>query len=92
MQRRRRIRLTAFALLLAASVHSGAQSGGGIYRIDRVVIVNGGGTVGGGSYALSASLGQSATDLLAATDYRLQGGVWSAVDSADLVFTNGFEP
>jgi hypothetical protein len=92
MQRRRLTGLTAFALLLAGSVNSGAQSGGGIYRIDRVVIVNGGGTVGGEGYALSATLSQSATDLLAASDYRLQGGVWSAVDSTDLVFTNGFEP
>ena len=93
MQRRRFTRLTAFALLLVGSVHSGAQSGGGIYRIDRVVIANGGGTVGGGDYALSATLSQSATDLLAASDYQLQGGVWSgAVDRTDLVFTNGFDP
>jgi hypothetical protein len=93
MQRRQFSRLTAFALLLVGSVNSGAQSDGGIYRIDRVVIVNGGGAVGGGGYALSATLSQSATGLLAASDYRLQGGVWSSVlDRADLVFTNGFDP
>ena len=90
MRRRRLIRLAAFALLLGGSVHSGAQSGGGAYRIDRVVIVNGGGAVGGGSYALSTTLGQSATDLLAAAGYRLQGGVRSG--GIDRIFTNGFEP
>jgi hypothetical protein len=93
MQRRRFARWIAFAFLLVGSVHSGAQSGGGIYRVDRVVIVNGGGAVGGGSYALSATLSQSATDLLAASDYRLQGGVWSGIaDRVDVVFTNGFDP
>ena len=93
MARQRFTTLAAFASLLLGAVHSGAQSGGGIYRIDRVAIANGGGTVGGGRYVLSATVSQSAADALASSGYRLQGGVWSGeVDRVDVVFTNGFDP
>ena len=76
---------------VAIGLHAGAataQSSGGPYRIDAVVITAGGGTLAGGGFQLRGSFGQPLVGTVAASTYRLNGG-FVGVD--DRVFHNGFE-
>ena len=93
------IRLTGFAALLAllgaAPAMAPAQSAGGPYTIAPVAIAGGGGTLSGGSFVLSGTLGQPATTQLAAGAYRLYDGFWAPVPASqqdDTIFINGFDP
>ena len=93
MQRRLLRRLIIFGLLLSVDpFQAGAQSSGGIYRVDRAVIANGGGTIHAGNYTVSATFGQPAAGVLSAAGYRLYDGFWGAAGNADLIFANGFDP
>ena len=81
--RSRRRWAIALGLLLACTFQAGAQSSGGIYSVDRAVIANGGGTIHGGNYDVSTTLGQPAAGVLAASGYRLYGGFWAAAANTD---------
>ena len=87
--------MTAAALILGAAfvAQVSAQSSGGQYRIDPVVIAGGGGPITGGNYQITSTLGQPATAPLAGGSYALFNGFWSPVDgvAGDFVFANGFE-
>ena len=94
---RNSLRLAALAALALATaeltvVH--AQSSGGPYRIDRVVIAGGGVPASGGSYQLSGTFGQAATTTLSASTYRMFDGFWTPVTLtlSDRIFANGFDP
>ena len=80
------------ALLLIAAYVSGAdaQSSGGPYRIAPVAVANGGGTLRGGPYELSGTLGQAQVSTSAAVGYRLYSGFWAPL--SDVIFANGFDP
>jgi len=89
-------RLLAFALATtgAFATQTGAQSSGGAYRIDPIVVAGGGGTVGGGAYELRHTFGQHVTSTLTGADFRLNGGFWGPVSSTVLptdLFADGFE-
>ncbi len=93
MQRRLSGRLIIFSLLLSVGpFQAGAQSSGGIYRVDRAVIANGGSTIHAGAYTVSATLSQPAAGVLTASGYRLYDGFWGTAGNADLIFANGFDP
>jgi hypothetical protein len=83
------------ALILGAMfvVPSGAQSSGGPYRIEPVVIAGGGGPITGGNYQIVSTLGQSASGTMAGASYALFAGFWSPVGdlTGESGFTNGFE-
>jgi hypothetical protein len=82
------------ALAAAASLAAEAQSSGGAYRIDRVVIAGGGSPMSGGAYQVSGTFGQAATTTLAAGGYRMFDGFWSpeSLAASDRIFANGFDP
>ena len=81
-------------LAVAASLAAEAQSSGGTYRIDRVVIAGGGSPMSGGPYQVSGTFGQPATATLAAAGYRMFDGFWSSesLATSDRIFANGFDP
>jgi hypothetical protein len=87
-----------FAVLAAgglSTTHVGAQPDDGPYRIDRSVIAGGGGSLGGGTFQLHGTLGQSASGTLSTSVYGFHGGFWARVGGdapADRIFTNGFDP
>jgi hypothetical protein len=87
--------VAAAVLILGATfvAQVSAQSSGGQYRIDAVVIASGGGPIGGGNYQITSTLGQPATEPLAGGSYALFNGFWSPVGgvAGDFVFANGFE-
>lgn len=87
--------LTAAALILGATfvAQVSAQSSGGQYRIDPVVIAGGGGPIAGGSYQITSTLGQPAGATLAGGSYTLFDGFWSPIGGVggDFLFANGFE-
>jgi hypothetical protein len=87
--------MTAAVLIFGAAfvAQVSAQSSGGQYRIDPVVIAGGGGPIAGGNYQITSALGQSATEPLAGGSYTLFNGFWSPVGgvAGDFVFANGFE-
>jgi hypothetical protein len=87
---RLRIVTVAFATLLPAAVLAQA---GGAFRIERAAIGSGGATSNGGSFRLSGTVVQPATDLLGAGAYRLYDGFWSPASSpaTDEIFANGFD-
>ncbi|HKE48191.1 MAG TPA: hypothetical protein VKB52_08995 [Rhodanobacteraceae bacterium] len=92
-----RFEVAALAALALAGAHAPlaqAQSSGGPYRIDRVVIAGGGGPIDGGAYQVSGTFGQSAIARLAASDYVLFDGFWSpaSFETSDRIFANGFDP
>ena len=82
--------ILALAIAGVFATHAGAQSSGGAYRVDRVVVAGGGGTTGAAPYELLGTFGQSATTTLSAAGYRLDGGFWAA-GLADPLFVDGFE-
>ena len=79
-------------LLLIAAYVSGAaaQSSDGPYRIAPAAVVNGAGTLSGGAYQLSGTLGQAQVSTSAAAGYRLYSGFWAP--TSDVIFANGFDP
>lgn len=86
----------AFALGVAllgigagSSAPSRAQSAGGAYRLEPVVVA-GGATLAAGGFRISATLAQPATATLAAGPWRLHGGYWAARGS-DRIFADGFD-
>jgi len=88
---RNRRTLLAFALLaLGADVSAGSGS----YRIVRATISGGGATLDGGAFHVDGTLGQTATESLAGSTYRLYDGFWAPVSGSisDLIFANGFDP
>lgn len=87
--------MTTLALILGAVCigQTSAQSSGGPYRIERVVIAGGGSPIAGGNYQITSTLGQAATTTLSGANYILFGGFWSPVGSlvVGVTFANGFE-
>ncbi len=83
------------ALLLGALCggQAGAQSSGGPYRIEAVVIAGGGGPINGGIYQITSTLGQTASGTLTGGNYVIFDGFWSPVDElfGDFVFADGYE-
>ena len=88
------VALVVLALASAPTPSARAQSAGGPYRIDRVVIAGGGSPASGGVYQLSGTFGQAATATLHADSYAMFDGFWSPVTLAisDRIFANGFDP
>jgi hypothetical protein len=79
-------------MLLLAGAYAlgvGAQSNGGPYRIEPASIANGGGTLAGGSFQLSGTLGQAQTSTLSGSQYRFHGGFWAP--PSDTIFASGFD-
>jgi hypothetical protein len=90
------LKMTSLAALLLSSAIAPAvlaQSSGGTYVIDRVVIAGGGSPMSGGSYQLSGTFGQAATSTLSALPYLAFDGFWTPVSLAlsDRIFADGFE-
>ena len=87
--------MTAAALILGATfvAHVSAQSSGGQYSINSIVIAGGGGPIAGGNYQITSTLGQPAGETLTGGSYTLFNGFWSPVGGivGDFVFANGFE-
>lgn len=86
--------LAAIAATQAPTPAALAQSSGGPYAIDRVVIAGGGTPLAGGPYQLSGTLGQAATATLAASPFTMFDGFWTPVSlsASDRIFANGFDP
>lgn len=83
----------ACVLFCAGNNHADAQASGGRYRMESAVIAGGGATLSGGAFQLSGTLGQPATAVLAAPNYRMYDGFWvPATALSDLIFANGFDP
>ena len=87
---------TAIAALILGTVFAApasAQSSGGQYRIDPVVIAGGGGPIGGGNHQITSTLGQPATAVIAGGGYIIFDGFWSPVGgvAGDFIFANGIE-
>jgi hypothetical protein len=94
MHQRNRIMMIAALLFIAA--HGGqasAQSSGGPYRIEMVVMAGGGDPIAGGSFQITSTLGQAATTTLSGASYTLFGGFWRPVGSlaVSVLFADGFE-
>jgi hypothetical protein len=85
--------IAALILGVAFVVQGSAQSSGGQYRIDRVVIEGGGGPIAAGSYQVTSTLGQPATSTLSGAGFVIVDGFWAPVGSllGDIIFANGFE-
>ncbi len=75
-------------LCAALAASAGAQSNGP-YRMAPAAVANGGGTLGGGAFQLSGTLGQAQTATSAGTGFRLAGGFWAP--ASDAIFVNGFD-
>lgn len=86
--------LAVLALASAAVTAARAQSSGGPYRIDRVVIASGGSPAGGGPYQVSGTFGQAAIATLQFGGLAMFDGFWSPVTATvgDRIFANGFDP
>ena len=88
----RRVAVATLILGVAFVIDGTAQSSGGQYNIDPVVIAGGGGPIAGGTYQISSTLGQPATSTLAGANYVIFDGFWSPVGGAlsDFIFVDGF--
>lgn len=92
-------RVTTMAVVSALMVGSAftmpasAQSSGGQYTIKSVVIAGGGGSIAGGAYQITSTMGQAATSVLSGSSYVMFDGFWSPVGGGlgDIIFINGFE-
>lgn len=91
---RMQIALVVLATASAGFNDAHAQSSGGPYRIDRVVIAGGGSPASGGVYQLSGTFGQAETATLRADSYAMFDGFWTPVTLtlSDRIFANGFDP
>jgi hypothetical protein len=87
--------MTAAMLILGATfvAQVSAQSSGGQYNINSIVIAGGGGPIAGGNFQITSTLGQPAGETLSGGSYTLFNGFWSPVGgvAGDFVFANGFE-
>lgn len=87
--------IVAAALLFgAASIpHAAAQSSGGQYRIDAIVIAGGGSAIAGGNYRITSTLGQAATASLNGAAFNLFDGFWGPAGglAGDFIFSATFE-
>ena len=87
--------VTLVALILGAVfvVQSSAQSTGGPYQINPVVIAGGGSAISGGTFQITSTLGQPATSRLSGASYIIVDGFWAPVGGvfSDVIFANGFE-
>jgi len=89
----RRLHVGAIAALCCAAMQVDAQSSGGSYRVAKSVIAGGGGSIGGGSYRLTSTPGQTATAKAEGASYVLLGGFWTpTAPASDFIFANGFDP
>lgn len=89
-------RMVAFVVLILGTTfvaQSNAQSSGGPYRIEPVVIAGGGGPIAGGAYQITSTIGQAATSALSGASYVIFDGFWSPVGGGlgDIIFINGFD-
>ena len=89
----RTVRGVALTLGVALVVQASAQSSGGTFRVDPVVIAGGGSPIAGGSFQITSTLGQPATSTLSGGSYVVFDGFWAPVGGslADVIFANGFE-
>ena len=92
-----RIHLLTFIVALAIAdaflASANAQSSGGVFAIDPASIAGGGGTLIGGAFQLTGTIGQPAASTLAASSYSLYDGFWAPASAlTDLIFANGFDP
>lgn len=83
-----------FAICIAA-ISAGAataQSGGG-YDLQWNVRSAGGGSMNGGGYTVTASIGQPASSACAASasGKTLRNGFWGGITEGDVIFRNGFD-
>jgi hypothetical protein len=78
---------------VAFVMQASAQSSGGQYGIDPVVVAGGGGPITGGNYQITSTLGQAATSALSGASYVIVDGFWAPVGGTlvDIIFANGFE-
>jgi hypothetical protein len=84
------------AALFFGAINGGqasAQSSGGPYRIEPVVIAGGGGPIAGGNYQITSTLGQPASGVLTGGSYAIFDGFWSPASFVfgDFVFADGYE-
>ena len=95
MKRKRLSRPLATQLVALAALAGNAlaQSAGGAYLLDPLVIAAGGGHSSGGTYVLEVTLGQDdAGATLSGGDYDVAGGFQEQSAAAgNLLFGNGFE-
>ena len=94
MKRTRTTRVMLAAVLGALLVaQASAQSSGGPYRIESVVMAGGGGPIAGENYQITSTLGQPVTTVLAGAGYTILGGFWGPVGGfeIDSIFASGFE-
>lgn len=91
MSRTHRLGAAVFTLASLGSVLASAraQSSGGPYAIDPVVIAGGGATLSGGQFRLSGTIGQPATATLAAGNFHLYDGFWAQLN--DRIFADSFD-
>ncbi len=75
--KRLRAACALFLLVLVAAPAIPAQSGGS-YQITSSVIAGGGGDSSGGSFSLSATIGQAVTAISNGAAYVLSGGFWAS--------------
>lgn len=66
-------------LALVASVLSSLGQSGGPFELQWSTLDGGGGTSGGGRFALSGTIGQPDAGTLAGGPFKLEGGFWSGV-------------
>ncbi len=80
-----------FGLGFGAS--ASAQSSGGAYDIRTVAIAGGGGSIVGGAYQITSTLGQPATSMLSGAGFVIFDGFWAPVGGTpgDIIFANGFD-
>lgn len=88
-------RTAAIALIAGAAfaMECSAQSSGGTFRVEPVVIAGGGSPIAGGSFQITSTLGQPATSTLSGASYVVFDGFWAPVGGSlgDVIFANGFE-
>jgi hypothetical protein len=71
--------ILAIAILGMAVLAPSARAQGTNYSITWHTIAGGGGTSTGGIYAVSGTIGQSATATMSGGNYSLTGGFWSII-------------
>ncbi len=87
--------LVLMALLLAPSLDSQAQSGGG-FEIRRSTIDGGGGRSTASTFALTGTAGQADASFSSGGNFEVRGGFWAGASASssggnDNLFNNGFE-
>lgn len=86
-------RVLALGMIITWPVLAFAQSSGGPYRIAVATIAGSGGTLYGGPFVFSGTIGQPATAWLSASGYSLHDGFWApAAPPGDAIFADGFDP